>query len=118
MQRWIVTLIAALFLCSGSAQNAGDPNEGLTIARDPVSGAFSLSWWAKAGRTYFIQQSGDLINWSYIPVMESASDDVISWGFTSTANQSFFRLQYTDTGFSAWETQMGLDPSLWRIRML
>jgi hypothetical protein len=115
MRKWIRTALAVLLFGGHAlAQAPGQTNEGLTINQDPSSGAFSLSWWAKAGRTYFIQQSSDLVNWTFMPLMEAASpDQLISWGFTSSSNQLFLRLQYIDESFADWEASQGLDPSVW-----
>ncbi|MEY4484142.1 MAG: hypothetical protein RL693_1594 [Verrucomicrobiota bacterium] len=93
----ILTLSVVLALVSlAPAQTANDLNEGVTIASNGTPDAFTFSWWGRYGRTYFIQQSDDLINWNQVPVIESGWDDVIQWGFSSTAPRSFFRLSYSD----------------------
>jgi hypothetical protein len=96
MQRWICAAFAALLLAAhASAQSAGQPNEGLTIAA-AGGGAFTLSWWGKAGRTYFLLHSSDLYSWSYFPVIESGSEAIIQWGSSASSPNFFVRLQYTD----------------------
>lgn len=80
------------------AQGPNDPNEGSTITTGSAAGAFLYSWFGHGGRTYFIEQCDDLATgtWNYIPIIESGSDQVISWGFTSSAPKCFLRLIYTD----------------------
>jgi hypothetical protein len=128
MKRWIISVFGVLLLVVGvQAQTASDPNEGLNIALDSTSGAFNLSWWGRAGRTYFIQHSDDLLTWSYFPVIESGGDSIISWGFSSAANQFFLRLKGSDlptsdpanTDFAGdgmtamWKLLVGFDPLVW-----
>jgi len=44
MQRRILAVLATIILAGAvQAQTAADPNQGLTIARDPVSGTFAIS---------------------------------------------------------------------------
>ncbi|MCX6849228.1 MAG: hypothetical protein NTY98_09940 [Verrucomicrobia bacterium] len=53
------------------AQTATDTNEGVRVTADAATGSQLLTWWGKAGRTYFVQQSYDLINWTYVPVVRA-----------------------------------------------
>lgn len=93
----LVTLLPTLILTNLClAQTAADPNEGTTLTHGSANDTFTLSWWGRSGRTYFIQQSDDLINWQYVPIIESGEDDVIEWGFSSNADKFFMRLKYTD----------------------
>lgn len=107
------------------AQSALDPNEGVRLTPDPsVVNGQTVSWWGKAGRTYFIQQSDDLSLWNYLPVIEPGADQPTQWGFTSTAPRSFLRLRLSDVptddpfnadfdfdGVSNWdELAQGTDP--------
>lgn len=100
---FLVLLFAALALVARPptlrAQTVLDPNEGARLASDPTTpGGHTLSWWGKAGRTYFLQQNDDLLNrsWPYLPVIEPGADRIIQWGFTSSAPKFFLRLVYTD----------------------
>ena len=71
-----LTLLAVLFLicvAPASAQTAADLNEGLRVTKSTTTGVFTLSWWGQAGRTYFIQQSFDLMTWQYVPVVMSGT---------------------------------------------
>jgi hypothetical protein len=88
-------LAASLLASTAFAQTTPPPNEGLKIG--PSSGAYEMSWWGVAGRTYFIQQTDDLLlPWQYLPLIESGADAPLAWGFTSTATATFLRLRYSD----------------------
>lgn len=78
------------------AQTATDPNEGVRVAADAAMSAQVLTWWGKADRTYFVQQSYDLINWAYVPVVLSGAGEVDGLNFTCTDSRQFWRLKYTD----------------------
>lgn len=61
-----------------------------------AQGVHRFAWWGRAGRTYFIQHSGDLIHWSYLPVIESGTNQPIEWAFAPSDERFFLRLKYTD----------------------
>ena len=117
-------LLFILLPATAWPQASTDPNEGSQFAQDPVTGVYNFSWWGRAGRTYFIQQSSDLATWTYLPVIESGAEQPIQWGFTSTTPQCFVRLNHTDIpttdpfnadfngdGLSNWQNlQQGSDP--------
>lgn len=71
-------------------------NDGLTLEHDPVEDSSLLSWWGIEDRFYFIQQSEDLVKWTFMPIFEVGSDDILSWGFRSNAPKLFFRALHTD----------------------
>ena len=92
-------LFLLAFACLGPlahAQTSTDPNEGSQLSQNATTGVYTFSWWGRAGRTYFIQQSDDLQTWTYLPVIESGAEQVIQWGFTSTQPRFFVRLEYAD----------------------
>ena len=99
-----LSFIAFLFLSflsaiPASAQTASDVNEGSRLTKDATTGVYELAWWGKVERTYFIQQSDDLVTWTYMPVIEwKASAGVTAWNFAnvSGAQKSFFRLRFSD----------------------
>ncbi|MCF7790347.1 MAG: hypothetical protein K9N47_29780 [Prosthecobacter sp.] len=78
------------------AQTATDTNEGVRVTADAATGAQVLTWWGKAGRTYFVQQSYDLIHWTYVPVVRDGGAAVDGLNFASTDKRQFWRLEYTD----------------------
>ena len=73
-----------------------NPNEGCRLTHDEITGEYTFKWWGRAGHTYFIQCSDDLIHWSYVPVIESGAAAVTEYGFSSTAGRFFLRLRHTD----------------------
>ena len=79
-----------------NAQTAADVNEGCRLTQNPTTGDYTFGWWGKNARTYFIQQSDDLVTWTYLPVIESGAAAVTEYGFTSTAPRCFLRLRHTD----------------------
>ena len=68
MKRVLIFLMGwGLGLMLASAQTATDVNEGVRVTASATTGAQMLIWWGRTGRTYFVQQSYDLINWTYVP---------------------------------------------------
>ncbi len=55
-----------------------------------------IRWDGASGKTYFIQWSTDLKNWSFFPVIYSGDGSSISHGFNSTSDQFYTRLKWTD----------------------
>ena len=97
MRHFLFGLIgcALIFGAMCNAQTAADLNEGCRLTQDTTPGDYTLSWWGKNAQTYFIQQSDDLITWTYMPIIESGAAAVTEYGFTSTAAHLFFRLRHT-----------------------
>lgn len=85
-------------MLSVHAQTATDPNEGMQMTADASTGAQVLSWWSRTGRTYFVQQSFDLVNWTYVPVVRDGASPAAPDGlnFTCSDPRQFWRLKYTD----------------------
>ncbi len=97
MKRFLLMMVVLFSgVLSAQAQTASDLNEGQKVVRSSTTGVFTLSWWGKAGRTYFIQQSFDLINWQYVPSIESGADAVCGLNFSCSDPRQFWRLKYTD----------------------
>lgn len=62
-----------------------------------ANGAGRFSWWARSGRTYFLQQSTSLsAPWKYVPIVEPGNDSLKCWDFNIDSESLFFRLQYSD----------------------
>jgi hypothetical protein len=94
MKGLVAAILASLILMTVGALGQG-PNElnaGSQMIYSGSSGTFS--WWGVAGSTYLIQTSDDLVNWSYLPVVESGSNSIIEWGFTSNSSSLFMKLEY------------------------
>ncbi|MCU0777370.1 MAG: hypothetical protein MUF86_06845 [Akkermansiaceae bacterium] len=81
---------------SGVAQQM---TQDVEVAIMPTGEAI-LQWFAKDGRTYFIQASdpnNHLGTWIWSDLIESGHDHVISHEVGNTTEKGFFRLHYTDT---------------------
>lgn len=78
------------------AQTALDLNHGLTFSHGTMPGSYSVRWWGKAQRKFYITSSEDLINWTYLPVTEWGADSPIQYNFTTAQPKSFVRLEYED----------------------
>ncbi len=99
LMKWVASLLLALAIAGKTTaleQSALDPNEGTRLQWDAANSIWRFQWWGRAGRTYFIQHTEDLVNWNWVPVIESGDDSVKEWGFTSNADRLFLRLRYTD----------------------
>jgi hypothetical protein len=92
-------LMLAVFMAAAlpaKAQTATDWNEGLQVAVGAQAEEYVVSWWGKTGRTYFIQQSFDLMTWTYVPVIESGAEAVCGQNIACAEFRQFWRLRYTD----------------------
>lgn len=97
MRRLLLLLMTWCFgMPLAQAQTATDLNEGVHVTADATTSAQVLTWWGKADRTYFVQQSYDLIHWAYVPVVRSGAGAVDGLNFTCTDTRQFWRLKYTD----------------------
>ena len=94
--RALPALFVGCFVLSTAPAQTSRPNEASNLIYDSIFESYEFSWWGEAGRTYFIQQSDDLVSWEYLPLIESGSDDTIEWFFNSTAPKFFVRLQHSD----------------------
>jgi len=95
-----VLLFLMLGCCLGlrpaPAQTSTDVNEGVGMTADAATGAQVLMWWGKSGRTYFIQQSYDLITWTYVPVVRDGVGTPDGLNFACSDSRQFWRLKFTD----------------------
>lgn len=82
----------AVFAALGSA--AAQEQEPPTLNHNPAG--CSLDWNGTDGRSYFIQWSTTLTEWSFFPTIRSGSGSPISHGFNCTSPKFFLRLKYTD----------------------
>ena len=105
MKRSFAFFLPAYLLCSNFAwaQTATDLNEGSQLTHDSVNDTWTFSWWGRSGITYFLQRSGDLKSWQYIPIIEPGQDRVAEWHFATSADKLFVRLKHTDiTTSDSW----------------
>ncbi len=103
--------------------------QATTFGRNTDTGAFTLSWAGVIGRTYFVQNSLDLLApWNYLPVIESGAGSPLSYALffaEPLPPRLFLRLRHTDQAHdddayaadfdgddipSGWELEHGLDP--------
>lgn len=66
------------------------------IAHDPQDNSFLVSWFGQSMEFYFIQQSENLVSWTFVPLFEVGDEETIAWGFKSTAPKLFYRIVHTD----------------------
>ncbi|MEM0967065.1 MAG: hypothetical protein AAGJ81_13035 [Verrucomicrobiota bacterium] len=81
-----------------AAQSSDDLNEGLVLEHIDPGGTkpYSLRWFSRLDHYYFIQQSTDLMDWSWFRYATIGDDDVAGIQFDTTADRLFFRLSFTD----------------------
>ncbi|NDC75598.1 hypothetical protein EBZ70_10015 [bacterium] len=120
-------LLAAIFHAPPlRAQAAADLNEGLRLtANTATPGTYEVSWWGRAGHTYFLQRSEDLIApWGYFPLIETGRDAAVRYGFSTPNDRIFVRLRLQESTLAdpygadsdgdgipdGWELEHGLNP--------
>ena len=114
-------LLALLWLgMPVSAQTASQPNEGSRVTYDSTNNVFTLSWWGRSGKSYFIQHTDDFVTWGYYPVIIVGQDAVASMNFQTNAPRYFLRLEIEADPFNTdsdgdgipdgWEVLHGLNP--------
>ncbi len=87
------------FLCLitlASTLNAQSLTEQDCTIQLQDTGEKILNWTGHVGRTYFIQSSPDLIDWSWAPNIEAGENRPMSYEVDGPTNAGFYRLQYTD----------------------
>jgi hypothetical protein len=85
------------------AQPSEGENEGSSLAFDPASAnTYNFSWYGRAGRTYFVEHSTDLLAaWRFLPVIEAGAEGLLAHGIHSTSPRNFVRLRYTERATSS-----------------
>ncbi len=86
--------IFQVLILGAFAQTPDEVNEGTKLEYDSVNSIWRFKWWGRSGRTYFIQHTDDLQTWSWVPIVEPGNDSIKEWGFTTTSDKFFWRLQY------------------------
>lgn len=75
---------------------ADSPPQTQVIFTTGPSGSWAADWTGVVGRSYFMQYSFDLINWSYLPVIRFGNGPQYKDGNTTNAPKFFIRLRYVD----------------------
>ncbi len=83
------------------AQGPETPNEGSRLTYDNTIQTSNFSWWGQYGKSYFVQHSVDLVNWSYYPMVVLGQYDVAELNFQTNAARYFLRLELSD---DPWNT--------------
>jgi Bacterial TSP3 repeat len=93
MRALFLSLVGLLCVVTVSQAQIPQPSPTLT---EGTSNTWNLDWEGVPGRTYFMQQSDDLVSWQFFPMIEIGYGYTIPYGFTSSAEKCFVRLVYTD----------------------
>ena len=94
MKRALLALLALAGLSGFAvAQSASDLNEGTKLTLESGN-IFAFKWYGLSGRTYFIQTSPDCLVWTYLDDICFGTNEVVSYGFETSANTLFLRLVY------------------------
>jgi len=109
MRTTLLMLVFMAGVMSAKAQTVTDLNEGLQVTVGAQAGEYTVSWWGKAGRTYFIQQSFDLMTWTYVPVIESGAEAVCGLNVSCSETRQFWRLRYTDQTYTGTAAEADFD---------
>ncbi len=56
----------------------------------------SIQWLSQDDRTYFLQHSTDMLNWSFLPTISSGNGSLLSTEFHNSPPELFIRLNWTD----------------------
>ena len=80
----------------GSVIGAELPNPGMQISRGAEAGDWQFGWHGVKGWTYFLQQSPNIVEWSYLPWIASGNDGPLGLTVRSSASAGFFRWRATD----------------------
>ena len=89
--------VAAIFVSPTFGQSPSDENAGSRLEVDSTNQILRFKWWGRAGKTYFLQHSDDLMIWNWVPVVEVGADAVKEYGFTTTGDKFFVRLKIIQT---------------------
>lgn len=97
MRALILSLVVLFGIVADLQAQLPQPSPTLT---EGASNTWNLDWEGIPGRTYFMQQSDDLVDWQFFPMIEMGYGYTIPYGFTSSADKCFVRLLYTDDSTS------------------
>ena len=91
---WLRAAVAVVSLAGASPSGFGQSPEQSAIAPGPIPESFLFSWTGQADRTYFVQLSTDLMEWEYVPIIETGDGALVEWGFETASDRVFLRLAY------------------------
>jgi hypothetical protein len=96
----VITFICSSLLLGGSVcfgnQHTSDPMQ-LKLNRNSVNPEqYTLSWPSKSSHVYFLQQSDNLIDWTWGSFNLAEEDKVEEQSIYTDKSLAFFRLQYTE----------------------
>ena len=117
MKARLIAVIAVALSIIGLvvATSVNDPNYGLNLSATAGSGSFHLSWWGEAGKTYYIQHSVNLTDWSYVAQagIFQGNSEPIEVDVQSNGERGFFKLVITENNSlpGEWLSSYGLDPT-------
>lgn len=93
MRSSILSLVVLLGVITVGQAQIPQPSPTIT---EGASNTWNLDWEGVPGRTYFMQQSDDLVDWQFFPMIEMGYGNTIPYGFSSSGDRCFVRLVYTD----------------------
>ena len=79
------------FQPTGPSTDGTDNENQRFRAVSDTPGAYEFAYWARLGRTYFVERSTDLATWEYFPVIETGRDAAVSYGFFTDSPRVFVR---------------------------
>ena len=94
----------------GSVIGAELPILGMQISRGAEAGDWQFGWQGVKGWTYFLQQSSNILEWSYLPWIASGNDGPLGLTVRSSASAGFFRWRATDRSVAdPWTADFDVD---------
>ena len=98
MNRAFLSLVCGLALIGAAfAQTGTNPGEGGQLTMTAAN-EYDFSWQGRVGRFYFVQQSEDLIHWTFVPgAYGDGVNEILAFHFcVSGADRFFVRLKYLE----------------------
>ena len=108
MSQPIQTLFAGLLLAMPLAAQSLPTQPPPRLSANPSDTSHALDWDGFTGRSYFVQRSFDLKNWSYFPTLTQGSPDGHHFAFGSDAAKMFVRLCHVDA-ITTWTDDFDTD---------
>lgn len=97
MKQWMKPRTILAFLTWIPSIGFGNATEDdYELSFDQTTQTFQYKWLTQSGRSYFIQTSENLVDWTYLPEIVAGDDDWSEWGFSVNSKTFFVRLRYSD----------------------